>query len=175
MDCIREPSREECWCLLTMLESSLIRAREVHLWLDALILALDPVPVWVCDLALKSTEHEMMQVVHDWVNKQPFEPSPSYLNKFFVVCLWLRYQRGGLSWRNFLKSTGDFVDGEGGVGWDCEMPYALLTRYENSGFSSDVEVETRNRFWWESELDSEYAHACALFASFTQEKKLNEG
>ena len=100
------PSKQDCFYVLEMLETSLIDFSYTHPWAEELIMEIDSPPSWLCDLATKIYQGDQIKAVREFVLSEPFEPGPPETEKFAVACLWLRYERRELSWATWRSHLG---------------------------------------------------------------------
>jgi hypothetical protein len=153
-----------------MMETSLIDFSYTHPWADELIMALDAPPSWLCDLATAKSRDDQIKAVREFALSEPFETVPSGMVKFWVACLWLRYERRELSWATFLRITGEYLDPNGGD-WDCETPYHFLNVYEDAYFTPSAEERTKRDYLKEHDLQPWITEAKARFAPFLEKRK----
>jgi len=139
------PTKEECFYILEMLESSLIDFSYTQPWADQIFESVGVPPSWICDVATKKYNGDQKKAFREFVFGEPFERSPENIEKFHVGCLWLRYERRELSWATYLQLTGSYLDAASGD-WDCEIPYHYLNRLEDEYFTPESEKETKRLY-----------------------------
>lgn len=165
------PSKQDCFYVLEMLQTSLIDCRYTQPWADALIVALDSPPSWLCDLAIRKYQGDQITAVREFVCSEPFEADPTEMEKFAVACVWLRYERRELSWATFLRTAGELLD-SANADWDCETPYHYLNVYEDAYFTPDAEERTRHDYLKEHDLKPWIEEAKARFAPFLARRRI---
>lgn len=167
------PSKQDCFYVLQMMETSLIDFRYTQPWADELIMAVDAPPSWLCELATKKYRGDQINAVREFVYSEPFEAAPSDLEKFAVACLWLRYERRELSWATFLRMAGALLD-SASADWDCETPYHYLNVYEDAYFTPASEERTKHDYLQDHDLTPWIDEAKARFAPFLKQRRDNK-
>jgi hypothetical protein len=145
------PSKQECCYILEMLEAKLIDSSYTQPWAEQLIEETDVPPAWLCDLAIKTYTGHQKDALRGYISSEPFEEAPGDLEKFYLACLWLRYERRELSWATFLDLAGEHLDCVAG-NWDCETPYHYLNMHEDAYFSVDSESDTKRQYLADQDL-----------------------
>ena len=163
------PSKQDCFYILQMMETSLIDFSYTQPWADELIMAVDSPPSWLCDVATKKYRGDQIKAVREFVCSEPFEAAPSDLEKFAVACLWLRYERRELSWAAFLRMAGELLD-SAGADWDCETPYHYLNVYEDAYFTPASEERTKHDYLKDHDLRPWINEARERFAPFLKRR-----
>lgn len=134
------PSDEELCYILKMLESRLINYRFTEPWADALIATVEVPPPWLCDLASRTHQDDLVSAVQGYlIPSTDLNTGLQKYHNFHVGCQFLRYKRGEWSWAQFLKEAGQATDSSWSS-WDCEKFYSQLNILEESGYSKDIEV-----------------------------------
>ena len=64
-------------------------------------------------------------------------------NRYFLACLYLRYERKEISWATFLNEAGRYADSYD-CNVACEYFFEMLTNYEDSLFSPTIEKSQMN-------------------------------
>lgn len=132
--------------LATMVESRLIWYEHFAPWADELILKLDAPPSWLLELSTARYQPDAARIIHDYADAPPFEEGATDERNGrideYVACLFLRYQRGELSWATFLRETGDYLDSANGRR-ACEDFYSLLTDLEHHEYAKELERTQR--------------------------------
>ncbi len=167
------PSKQDCFYILQMMETSLIDFSYTQPWADELIMAVDSPPSWLCDLTTKKYHGDQIKAVREFVCSEPFEAAPSDLEKFAVACLWLRYERRELSWATFLRMAGELLD-SASADWDCETPYHYLNVYEDAYFTPASEERTKHDYLQDHDLRHWIEEAKARFAPFLKRRMDNK-
>jgi hypothetical protein len=167
------PSKQDCFYILEMIQSSLINYGYIQPWADELIMAGDLPPSWLCDLATKKYQGDLSTAVRKFVFSEPFERPPAELEKFAVACLWLRYERRELSWATFLRMAGDLLDSASGD-WNCETLCHYLSVYEDDYFTPAAEEFTKHDYLQHHDLGPWIAEAKARFAPFLKSRMDNK-
>jgi len=139
------PSKQDCHYIIVMLESFLIDYQDTQPWADKLIEDIDIPPAWLCEVSINKYQDDQINAFREYVYSEPFEEKPDDLDKFYVACLWIRYERQDISWATFLWEIGDYLDAAQGE-WDCETPYHYLNLYENASCSKEAEEETKKQY-----------------------------
>ncbi|GMV79225.1 MAG: hypothetical protein AMXMBFR7_04090 [Planctomycetota bacterium] len=136
----RWPSDEEVCYILKMLESRLIDYRFTEPWADALIATVEAPPAWICDLASRTHQDDLVNTVQGYlISNTDLNTGFQKYHNFHVGCQFLRYKRGEWSWAQFLKEAGQVTDSSCSS-WNCEQFYSHLNILEESGYTKDVEV-----------------------------------
>ena len=136
------PTKQDAYYIVEMLESTLITTRDTQRWSEQIIKEQDEPIAWVCVVASKSYHGDIVSAVREYAYSEPFNDRPEDLDKFHVGCLWVRYERGELSWATFLNKAGEYLDSENGE-WFCETPYHYLNLVEEKNFTQQVEEQTK--------------------------------
>lgn len=145
------PNKQDCYYVIEMLESSLIDYRYTHPWAHNIIESSESPPSWRVDVSLNSYRGDQISAILEYVNSEPREDCPSDLEKFYIACLWLRYERRELSWATFLREAGEYLDAVNGD-WHCETPYHYLNLHEDAHFSEASEKATKSQYLEEQNL-----------------------
>ena len=128
--------------LAELIDAKLLTSRELIPWADAMILKLDRPPEWIIDLSVATYQGDALAAVRKFACSEPWDSLPadisSQLEDDHIAALYLRYERGELSWASFLRDSGEFADCTSGSR-PCEYFYARLTALEDAEFSKDVE------------------------------------
>jgi hypothetical protein len=168
------PTKRDCFYLLEMLHASLIDFRYLDPWAEKLILGMDAPPFWLCELATKQSQGDLIKALGDFVSSKPSEPRPEDMEKFHLGCLWLRYERREISWATFLRFAGEYLDGPGAGDWQCETPYHYLTKFEDAHFSEAAEKETKRKYLASHDLAPWIEKAREKFKPFEELRKENK-
>lgn len=139
------PSKQECSYVLEMIESNLIDFSYTHPWAEQIISNSDYAPSWLGDIATKKYQGDQSKALREYIFSEPFEKRPDEIEKFHVACLWLRYERRELSWAQFLRFAGEYLDAAS-ADWDCETPYHYLNVHEDAYFSRQSEELTKKDY-----------------------------
>jgi len=164
------PSKYDCIYILAMVETRLINYSYTQPWADKIIEEIDSIPGWLFSVSTKSSFHEQSKALRNYVYSEPFEQAPSDIEKFYVGCYWLRYERKELSWATYLNTIGSYLD-TAGVDWACETPYYFLNVVEDAYFSDNAEAETKNSYLSEHDVLPWAKLAAEKFAPFMVERK----
>ena len=159
------PNKQECFYILEMLESSLITFHYTEPWADAIVSQLEKPPAWLCNFAIKQFKGDLTKMMRDHIYSEPFESGPPEMEKFYLACLWLRYERRELSWATFLQRAGERLDAASSD-WACETPYHYLNLFEGAYFSERAEQDTKRRYLAEHDLKPWIEKAEEKFAPF---------
>lgn len=167
------PSKQDCFYVLEMLETSLIDYSYTHPWAEELIMEMGSPPSWLCDLATKKYQGDQIKAVREFVFSEPFEPGPPENEKFAVACLWLRYERRELSWAIFLRMAGEALDSSS-ADWGCETPYHYLNTFEDAYFTPEAEERTKQDYLKDHNLKPWIEEASARFEPFLNRRRDNK-
>ncbi len=167
------PSKADCFFILEMLESKLIDFSYTEAWADKLILELEVAPSWLCDIAIKKYQGAQIKSIREYIFGEPFEAEPTDMEKFYVACLWLRYERREISWATFLDEAGSYLDAASGD-WDCETPYHYLNMYEDAYFTNESEEGTKKLYLKDHDLVPWIELARKKFEPFKKLRKANK-
>ena len=140
------PTKQDCYYILAMLESTLIDFCYTQPWADKLIGGMEVSPSWLCDVATKKSTEDQKKAFREYLSSEPFELCPTDYHKFLIGCLWLRYERRELSWATYLQQVGQYLDSVGVTGWDCETPYSYLNQFEANYFTKKSEERTKKLY-----------------------------
>lgn len=167
------PSKQDCFYILEMLETSLIDYSYTQPWADELIVAVLSPPSWLFDLATKKYQGDQIKAVQEFVCSEPFEAAPAEMEKFAIACIWLRYERRELSWATFLQKAGERLD-SASADWDCETPYHYLNVYEDAYFTDTAEESTKQDYLKDHDLKPWINEAKARFTPFMQRRRIEK-
>ena len=167
------PSKHDCCYILGMLETSLIDFSYAQPWAEELISEIDTPPSWLCELATKVFQGDLIKALREYVYSEPFEAGPKDMEKFHVACLWLRYERRELSWATFLRCAGERLDAASGD-WDCETPYRYLNVFEDAYFSEASEQDTKGCYFSSQDVKPWIEKARQRFAPFKEVRKADK-
>lgn len=83
---------------------------------------------------------ELSRCLREYIYSEPFEQFDTVADQY-IACLFLRHERGELTWATFLRLAGEFADSDGydGCSWECERFYGMLNRLEDAEYASTVE------------------------------------
>ena len=127
----------------TMVDSGLIWYRHVHPWADQIIEREEQPPAWLLDATVQKYTPKMSECIGAYVYSEPFQAFPSSeVDAEHLACLFIRHERGEISWAAFLKAAGEYADGANGA-WLCEDFYEMLTVLEDAEYSTDVIANQR--------------------------------
>lgn len=133
--------REMARRMYVMLDAGLICYKHYYPWCDSIIEKLEEPPVWIIELSTVKYIGDAKIIVHEYAfsfEETIYDHDFLRYNKYFLACLYLRYERNEISWATFLFEAGRYSDGmECGV--NCEYFFEMLTSYENSLYSSTLE------------------------------------
>ena len=121
-----------------MIEARLIWYQHYYPWADEIIVALDNPPYWILEIATVKYFPKAVEIINEFVNSDPIESFDTEYESGFVACLFLRYERGEISWATFLTDAGCFTDSYDGEE-DCSYFYNLLNLIGDSGYSKTIE------------------------------------
>ena len=167
------PTKQDCFYILEMLETSLIDYSYTHPWAEELIMKTDTPPTWLCELAVRKYQGDQIKAVKDYVFSEPFEPRPPEMEKYSVACLWLRYERRELSWATFLQMAGEVLD-SASADWQCETPYYHLNIYGDAYFSAEAEERTKRDYLKDHDLTPWIEVAESRFEPFRIRRMANK-
>jgi hypothetical protein len=143
------PDKRFALRLATMVESRLIWYEHFAPWADELIMKLEAPPHWLLELSTTRYQPDAAGIIRDYAHSPPFESDDANDRNArtdeYVACLFLRYQRGELSWATFLRETGDSLDSANGRR-ACEDFYSLLTELEHHEYAKELEHTQRAEF-----------------------------
>jgi len=142
---IKAPSKVDCYYIVEMLKSNLIDYRHTQPWADRIIERMQQPPTWLFDISMECDQEKQISVCSTVAYGEPFNDTPSDLDKFHMACLWVRYEQSDLSWADLLIELGGYLDGFN-VGWPCEVPYHYLNLYEAALSSEEAESETKRAY-----------------------------
>lgn len=126
-----------------MVDAGLITYKEVQPWAESVLGTMERPPNWICDLATRTYSPDVSASLGEYLNSEPFESfDPFEADDDHLASLYLRYERGELSWAVFLDVAGRYADGANGA-WECEEFFELLNALEDADFSAAVEKEQR--------------------------------
>jgi hypothetical protein len=129
----------------TMVDSGLIWYRHVHPWADQIIEREEQPPAWLLDVTVQRYTPKMSECIGAYVHSEPFQAFPSSeVDAEHLACLFIRHERGEISWATFLRAAGEFADGANGD-WLCEDFYEMLTSLEDVEYSTNVAADQRPR------------------------------
>jgi len=161
--------------IATMIDARLIWYKHYYRWADQLIAELDAPPNWILEIATIQYYPDAVAAVNRFVYSEPFESfDAEKCSDEHVACMFLRYQRGAISWATFLTEGGSFTDAYDGRRC-CEYFYAFLNELENNEYAQ--QLETRQR----AEIESEFSVAIStiqplydMFMRYFREYVANE-
>jgi hypothetical protein len=156
-----------------MLETSLIDFSYTGPWAEQLIVEIDGLPFWLCELAAKRFQGDLIKALRDYIYSEPFEAGPAEMEKFHVACLWLRYERRELSWATFLRCAGAHLDPVS-RDWDCETPFHYLNKFEDAYFSEAAEQDTKRQYLASHNLNPWIEKARERFKPFKEVRIANK-
>lgn len=145
------PTKLECFYILQMLESQLINYSYTFPWADKIIESLEIAPAWLCDVATKKYMGDQCKAIRKYTYSEPFEHFPNDRYKFYVGCLWLRYERREISWATYLHLVGKHLDSVNDD-WRCEIPYHYLNVFEEAYFTEESEKSTKDAYFKEQDV-----------------------
>ena len=129
----------------TMVDSGLIWYRHVHPWADQIIEREEQPPAWLLDVTVQRYTPAMSGCIGAYVYSEPFQTfSGGEVDAEHLACLFIRYERGEISWATFLRAAGEFADGANGD-WLCEDFYEMLTSLEDAEYSTNITAEQASR------------------------------
>jgi len=135
------PSRTVAQLLALAIEAGCLTFREYIPWADDIIARLDHPPAWICELSTTKYRPHALRVVRDFVHSEPFEEIKD-ATEDYLGFLWIRYERGEVSWATFLDEAGQYSDAANGA-IECEYFYSMLNELEEAEF--DPGIENRQR------------------------------
>jgi hypothetical protein len=138
---LEAPSTSFAEMLALAIDAGCLTYRDYIPWADAVIARLDRPPVWICNLSTIKYRPDALRVVRDFVFSEPFEPA-SAAPEDYLGFLWIRYERGEISWATFLSEAGRYSDASS-VAIECEYFYSILNELEQSEFDSGLENRQR--------------------------------
>ena len=125
----------------TMVDSGLIWYRHVHPWADQIIEREEHPPAWLLDVTVQRYTPKMSECIGAYVYSEPFQAfPPGEVDAEHLACLFIRHERGEISWATFLRAAGEFADGASGE-WPCEDFYEMLTSLEDAEYSTDIAAD----------------------------------
>ena len=124
--------------LALAIEAECLTYRHYIPWADGVIAWLDQPPLWICDLSTIKYRPDALRVIREFLGTEPFEQFNTSTEEYLGF-LWIRYERGELSWATFLKEAGGYSDC-GNSGIDCEYFFSMLNDLEEAEFRSNVEA-----------------------------------
>ena len=126
-----------------MVDAGLITYKEVQPWAESALTAVEHPPVWLCDLVTRTYSPEVSESLGELLYSEPFESCDrGEADEDHLASLYLRYERGELSWAVFLDLAGRYADGADGT-WECEEFFEFLNVLEDADFSAAVERDQR--------------------------------
>jgi hypothetical protein len=126
-----------------MVDAGLITFREVQPWAEAALRSVEHPPAWICDLVIRTYSPEVSESLGRFLASEPFESFDwREADEDHLASLYLRYERGELSWAVFLDRAGRYADGADGM-WECEEFFEFLNVLEDAVFSAAVETDQR--------------------------------
>jgi len=155
-----------------MIDEGLISYKHYYRWADDIIEFLEISPGWIIDLAVTKYRSDAVEIVNRFAFSEPFESvSGSDLSDERVACVFLRHERGELSWATFLESAGKLTDGMGNGLHDCSYFYEMLKVITDGEYNSWLAANQRKRverdFWRAlATIRSVYEEFCSYFRRF---------
>ena len=125
--------------LATMVEAGLVDYKQLHSWADWHILQADIAPFWVYDLAVEKHSTEVAGILRLYAFSDPIEQlSPPNPDDEALAALFLRHERGELSWATFLSEAGQSSDAST-ARTSCEFFYRLLDELDGTESSESTQ------------------------------------
>src|SRR6267142_3079817 len=131
------PSKSFAHELALAVDAGCLTYRDYIPWADSLIARFDRPPVWVCELSTIKYRPDALRVIRNFAASEPFEKFDTSIEEYLGF-LWIRYERGELSWATYLKEAGEYAD-RSNTDIDCEYFYSMLNELEEAEFSASLE------------------------------------
>lgn len=129
--------------LRTMIEAGLITFKEMQPWAASALAAMERPPNWLCDLTIRTYSPDVAASLGEFLSSEPIDSFDCReAGDDHLASLYLRYERGELSWAGFLNLAGRHADGSLGA-WECEEFFERLNDLEDAEYSAAVEKEQR--------------------------------
>jgi hypothetical protein len=116
--------------LLAAVVSEFMQPDDWKGWADRIISRMDSPPAWVIDIALANSIDEFIEYISDKLRDEELaEGGLISIGDAVIGFYYLRYEKGDLSFEEFLKKSGEEAD-SGSSDFDCEEIYSILNEYE---------------------------------------------
>ena len=128
--------------LSAMVESGLLTWREYIPWADSIITEHSEPPIWIIDL---STQKHRDTAAATLRRHALFEPlgslhTPAWVDEY-VAGLFLRHERGEISWATFLQEAGRMADNtQSGREPECEYFFLMLNALGEADYAKPLEA-----------------------------------
>jgi hypothetical protein len=116
--------------LLAAVVSEFMQPDDWKGWADRIISRMDTPPIWVIDIALANSTDKFKECMSDKLRDEELaEGNLISIGDAVIGFYYLRYNKGDLSFEEFLKKSGEEAD-SGSSDFDCEEIYSILNEYE---------------------------------------------